>query len=167
MIQITNQQEFKDAIRCFLTVHNIGPTELARRAGVSRGVAEHWVYDGLKKRSNIDAVVAQYPWLFEHEGSVPEEVQAEDAVLKETSAPAVLNSNRNLLVLVKIEQARCNILCLAAILEWFLGASKEERNLFRDAIGDTWKELLWLTRAMTGETALEIAKQEGRPRKGE
>jgi len=75
-------------------------------------------------------------------------------------------TERNISVTGKIDQARRHIGELSEILDWFLfTGSTEERHFFRDELAESWKDLLWLTRAMTGETAFEIQKREGRPKK--
>ncbi len=167
MKKITSQEEFRAAVKSFMAANSIGPTELARRTGESRKKVENWTYYGIKTQSKIDAVVAQYPWLFESNGNVPQEVPTEGTGAKGNTAPVPLHPDRKLLGLIKTEQVRLNILCLAATLEWFLfEASAEERHLFRDTLGDSWKDFVWLTRAMIGEAAFEIAQQDGRPKGG-
>jgi hypothetical protein len=75
-------------------------------------------------------------------------------------------TERSTSVTGKIDQARRHIGELSEILDWFLfSGSIEERNFFRDELGESWKDLLWFTRSMTGETAFEIQKREGRPKR--
>lgn len=154
MTSVTADQ-FKAAIEKHMRDKNLTLAALARKLGKGESTVGEWRQTGIKRDSTRQQLVAQYPWLFNPDSSDSEPVPAR---VSEADA-----ARQNLLVLMKTEQARPALLNLTAILTWFLfKASADERNQFRDMLGDDWPHFLELTRAMTNETAFEITKQEGR-----
>lgn len=145
--------DFKAAIQNYCHAHNITFKQLGERIGEPRRTVSRWANEGIKTNNVRQRVVEKYPFLFSAEaqaGIVP-------------PAPTAAPANREILLTVKVEQARPAVLCLSSVLTWFLfSASAEERNRFRDELGDDWQHILELTRAMTGEKAFEVTIREGR-----
>ena len=142
--------QFQEAIKNYLKSNSLNIASLARKASLSESTVGDWVRKGVKSEARRKQIVAEYPWLF-------------DSGVKEERTPLRQLADKSLLVLIKTEQAHSSVLSLTATLVWFLfKASAEDRDYFRDWLGDDWKNFLELTRAMTGETAFEVTKQEGR-----
>lgn len=128
----------------------------AELIGRPLGTVKTWIHKGVIKDTYRQKVVEEFPEIFSGDTiiSLPSEV---------VPVPKKSEKVGNMLVLVKTELARIQIQSLTSILGWFLfEASAEDRNSFRDAMGDDWTQFLELTRAMTGETAFEVTKNEGR-----
>ncbi len=150
------RSDFQDALKAYLKDNDITITALARKVGKDPTSVGDWIRHGIRRDDIRHKIADDHPWLFNREGKLSQK-EVIDKPEKRT------DPNQSLLSLIKSEQARSGILVLKAILMWFLfEASAEERNQFRDSIGEDWKNFLELTRAMTGETAFEVAKQEGR-----
>jgi hypothetical protein len=146
---------FQEAIKEYLKRNDSTIATLAQRIGKSDRTVGDWIRLGIKRDDYRQKIVDEYPWLFNQNESgqiaVPVRVSEADT------------ARQNLLVLLKTEHARPALGNLTAILVWFLfKASAEDRNQFRDMLGDDWKQFLELTRAMTNETAFEVTKNEGR-----
>lgn len=150
---MTNE-EFRAAINSYREREHLSILGLAQKLKKNDSTVGDWVHKGIKRDSYRQRVIEQYPEIF-------------DQHKQEVAVQAVVDLDptrrHDLLVLLKTEQALPAVLNLTAILIWFLfKASVEQRNYFRDTLGDDWKHFLELTRAMTGETAFEVTKQEGR-----
>lgn len=159
---ITSNEDFKAAIKSYIVARGFhGAGELAKELGIPSGTIEDWGYRGLKSEGGRRRIVERHPQLFTANGSLPPtkaSVSPNPIPPREDSHP-----DRKIVVIVKAEVVRGDVAALTKRLEWFLyQASPEERNQFRDVLGEDWKHFLELCRAMTGETAFEIAKKEGR-----
>ena len=162
---IASNDAFKAAIKQYIVANNLGgPNELAKEIGRPRKTVEDWYYRGLTSEKGRRQVVERYPQLFSAKNTIASG-QA-DVVLSE-KAPAPPREDkrpdRKIVTMVKVEVVRGEVAALAKHLEGFLyQATPDERNQFRDALGEEWKRFLELCRAMTGETAFQVAKDEGR-----
>ena len=165
---ITNEQFMADLKR-YLTKNEMTQKELAAKVQRAQPTVAGWKQVGLVDDATRRKVVDAYPWLFSSNGSSSDD--SSKGEVEEQSSPAAAakaNVARGLQASVKTEFARQYVACLGEILAWFLfSATREEREQFRENLGDAWKDFLELTRGMTGETAFEIAKQEGRLEKWE
>jgi hypothetical protein len=158
-------KEFADAIKRYCNIHKIPTKELAGLTKRATRTVEDWKYTGVKNPKKQDEIMQEFPWLFAEQ---PPEILASDDTPIRPLTPAKPASKRSseIQVLMKIELGRHGIVVLSDILQWFIDASPEERNHFREELGPLWKKFLELTRAMTGERALELALQEGRVTSG-
>ena len=145
--------QFQEAIKRYLIENHINGTQLADKVGKPVSTVGDWIRNGIKRERDRKRIIEEFPWLF-------------DSIVQPLVIPDKVPSNHShqqLLVMIKIEQASPALHHLKAILEWFLfHASAQDRDHFRKSFGDDWKNFLELTRAMTGETAFEVTKQEGR-----
>lgn len=161
MTVMTNEQ-FKATLRNFAAAHGMTQAVVAQKIGKPRQTVGHWFSTGIKPDDIRARVIAEHPDIFSAEYVPKEEalpLQTEPSV---ASAPAVSDMR----TLVRIELARQVIANLTENLQYFINASADERNRFRDELGDHWKDFLELTRAMTGENALKIARDERRIKDG-
>jgi hypothetical protein len=162
---MTNEK-FKSAIADYLVYHpETNKSKLARDMGQKRENLRNWLKVGIVTEKRREEVVQTYPWLFSSNGSQSNDLPNGGEVEEQSLPPAAAKPNpaRELQIVVKTQFAWRDIACLSEILIWFLfNATREEREQFREDLGDAWKEFLNLTRAMTGETAFRIAKEEGR-----
>ena len=154
-MQIT-REGFQESLKDYLKENDISISDLARRIGKSDRTVGDWIRLGIKLDSRRQEIITEYPWLFTKEISATESPML-------PMEKSVSSFDHKVLVLIKTEQAMSTVLYLMANLQWFLfEASAEDRNSFRDSMGDDWKNFLELTRAMTGEMAFEVTRQEGR-----
>lgn len=151
-------KEFAAAIKSYCKANSLTLTTLATQIGRPVGTVEDWMYRGLKSPEAQERVMRDFPWLF---SAIPASVSAKQA---EPLVGGCSYSNHPIecQLLMKLELARQGVVLLSDILQWFVNASPKERERFRDELGQVWKKFLELTRAMTGERALELALQEGR-----
>jgi hypothetical protein len=131
-------------------------TAYAELIGRPLGTVKTWIHKGVIKDTYRQKIVDEFPEIFSEEA-------INDMPSNLVPVPKKSEKVGNMLVLVKTELARIQIQNLTSLLGWFLfEASAEDRNSFRDALEDDWTQFLELTRAMTGETAFEVTKNEGR-----
>lgn len=155
MDSIRNAEEFRAAIQSYLKTHEMSMGQLAKKISRPRTTVEWWCYHGGKREGYRQKIQERYPWLFNSSGETALEIPPSPQVPQE-------NAELKLFLAIKTERAHEMVLYLTTLLEWFLfKATTEERNRFRDALGNDWEHFLGLTRAMTNEKAFEIAKQEG------
>lgn len=148
--------EFQAAVKGYLRNEHFSIAELSRKVGKGKSTVGDWIRTGIKRDEVRQKIVDQYPWLFNSNES--------ESGLEAVSVPVTGAdiARQSLLVLLKTEQARSVILQLRSILAWFLfQASSDDRNQFRDMLGDEWKQFLKLTIAMTNEKAFDLAQKEG------
>lgn len=149
---------FQDAIKAYLKRNDLTIAALALKINKSDRTVGDWIRLGIKRDHVRQRIVDEYPWLFERSDD-----GAQATSVTQTHKSVADDSRKRMLVLFKTELAHPSILYLSSVLAWFLfDATAEERNEFRDTLGDDWKQFLELTRAMTNETAFEVAKSEGR-----
>lgn len=168
-MKIQNSADFSQSIRNYLSKSGLSRKELADKTGCSKHMIMDWLRYGLKTAQKRDEIIKKYPWIFLDNLSSDPTVRAEELTLATlpVSPPKVLTNPVNeVQVLMKIELGRHGIVVLSDILQWFIDASADERNRFREELGGIWKNFLELTRAMTGERALELALQERRVKSG-
>ncbi len=145
--------EFREALLRYLQRENINASDLARLIGKPVNTVGDWVRHGVKRERDRQRIVEAYPQVF---GVV---ATGKSNIPSQLAQPPDLGFSS----ILKTEMARMVIQNLSALLDWFLfEASKEERNHFRDQLGDDWKHLLELTRAMTNEKAFDVTREEGR-----
>jgi hypothetical protein len=163
---IASNDDFKAAVARYAADNGIkGSTALGAHLGVPRGTAGQWLNLGLLSEKGRKKVVEQYPHVFEGERSERRQGDRRSGPEPPGELPVPAQGNREFLVLVKTEAVRSYSLVLGELLRWFLfEATEAERNELRDSLGDDWKEFLERTRAMTGETAFKMARDEGRLR---
>ncbi|MDP4001817.1 MAG: hypothetical protein Q8P69_02105 [bacterium] len=146
-------EEFRVALQSHLERENINASDLARRIGRPINTVGDWVRHGVKRERDRQRIIETYPHIFRIEATGKSTIPEQPIQSPDLGFSSIL----------KTEMARMVIQNLSALLDWFLfEASKEERNHFRDQLGDDWKHLLELSRAMTSETAFDVTKQEGR-----
>lgn len=146
-------EEFRIALHNYLGRENINASDLARLIGKPVNTVGDWVRRGVKRERDRQRIVEAYPQVF---GVV---ATGKSIMPSQLTQPPDLGFSS----ILKTEMARMVIQNLSALLDWFLfEASADERNHFRDQLGDDWKHLLELSRAMTNETAFDVIKQEGR-----
>lgn len=146
-------EEFRAALLNYIQSENITAADLARRIGKPINTVGDWVRHGVKRERDRQRIVEAYPQVF---GVV---ATGKSIMPSQLAQPPDLGFSS----ILKTEMARMVIQNLSALLDWFLfEASVDERNHFRDQLGDDWKHLLELSRAMTSETAFDVTKQEGR-----
>lgn len=155
---ILSNEEFISILRKKMEDSGLNQSEFARRLGEKRESVLQWRRDGIKRDKVRQRVISAHPELFSSDGIHADTELVPVEIPKRKKADAI----QQMRTAVKTEFARHHVASLENILVWFLfQATSEERNQFRDDLGDAWKEFLSLTRAMTGETALEITKGEG------
>lgn len=153
-MQTISTAEFQGAITKYLKSEDFSIAKLARKIGKDRTTIGDWIRTGIKRDKVRHKIVKQYPWLFNSSGN------SSAVASVQVSEPDA--ARQSLLVLLKTEQACLALLQLQSILTWFLfRASPDDRNQFRDMLGDEWKSFLKLTLAMTNEKAFELAQREG------
>lgn len=140
---------FMEAVRSHCRDKGITIAGLAKSIGIPRGTVSGWANKGVRDDKVRDKLVEQYPQIFGGGKSV---VGNLGAVLSGVGG-----------IDFKIEAARFSVGYLSGLLDWFLyTATREERNRFRDELGNQWKHFLELTRGMTSEAAFDVAKSERR-----
>lgn len=152
-MELTNDQ-FKNALRSYLEREKISALELSRRVKKGDSTIGDWLKRGIIRDAIRQQVVDKYPWLF---GGV--------AVIEVLKGTTLVSNDplHGILISVKTKHVGLWIESLGDILKWFLfSATAEERNAFRDSLGDDWTNFLELTRALTNEQAFQITLQEGR-----
>jgi|SRR3989344_916196 len=159
MNNINSAEDFMSAVKGYIEKEGITTAELARKLNKPGQTVGDWIRKGVRRECTRVRLMAEHPELFQGY-TAPK--QSEEVV-----RPPLIKNNgpdhRSMFVLVKIEHARSQTIVFQDLLHWFLfEASAEERNQFRDSLGENWKQFLELTRAMTGERAFEIAKEERR-----
>jgi hypothetical protein len=171
-VTVTNDQ-FIEGLRSRFAASGMTQRQFAALLGLPRRTFRVRLQKGIQQDSARQAFADLHPEVF-NGADLPAvdqtaEFQAEPSksAALEKPGPAP-NAGRKLQALVKLELGRQNVANLSEILVWFLfKATAEERELFREELGDAWKDFLNLTRAMTGPTAFGIAKEEGRLEKWE
>jgi hypothetical protein len=140
---------FMEAVRSHCSSKGISIADLARSINIPRGTVSGWANKGIQNDKAREKIVEKYPQIFG--GGKP----------AAASLGSVLSGAGSLDF--KIEAARASVGYLSGLLEWFLYiATREERNRFRDELGNQWKHFLELTRGMTSEAAFDVAKSERR-----
>lgn len=162
---MTNE-DFLRGIRKYVADQQITVAEFARRVNRPYPTVQDWVQNGLRSEYGRRRVAVSYPWLFSSENSQMKQVLENSSSVSENHKPKQLESqdcSRNsFLSTVKIEMSRHYVLSFTELLRWFVfQATEKERNEFRDELGDGWRDFLSLTRAMTGETALRVTREQG------
>lgn len=148
---MTNEQ-FMAAFRSFIKSEGIGIQELANRLNKPLGTVNRWVYLGIKKESWRKKIVDRYPHIFQ---------TSPVTNVLDKSNDKMTDVLREVVVLIKIEQALMLIVGLSDVLNWFLfEATQDERNRFRDSIPN-WSRIRNMVTAMTNEHTLEVIKNEG------
>ena len=151
---VLSQEEFKQGIKNYLTEKNLTVAELSVKVNRGRSTVNDWIHTGVKSEEMREKIVSENAWLFS-------EGKGEKSLTPSIKSTSVLEPS--FLLVLKSELARPLISNLTGTLIWFLfDATAKERDYFRDTLGEDWKNFLELTRAMTGETAFEVTKQEGR-----
>ena len=137
------------ALRSYRDSNSLTTAELARRIGKPDSTVGDWIKHGIKRDDVREEIVQQYPQILGSGSTAAENLG---------STLSTGNSFD-----FKIETARLSVGYLSGLLEWFLyTATREERNRFRDELGNQWKHFLELTRGMTSEAAFDVAKSERR-----
>lgn len=158
-MQTLTSEQFQEVLRQYLQGENLSVNALARRIGKPRSTVKQWVQSGVSRDKDRLRIISEHPQIFNGEAVGEVTLKAPVPVRKSVQVA----DTHSLLVFMRTEQARSLLLNLRVTLVWFLfKASAEERNTFRDELGDEWSNFLELTRAMTNETAFEITKSEGR-----
>ncbi len=140
---------FITAVKAYRETKNLTIAAMARELGKGESTIGDWIKKGIGRDDLREKVVAQYPQVFGSD---------QPAVANLGSTPSTGSSFD-----LKIEAARLSVGYLSGLLEWFLyTATREERNRFRDELGNQWKHFLELTRGMTSEAAFDVAKSERR-----
>lgn len=156
MSHLISNEEFKAAIAGYLKEKNLQVTALAAEIGKPRSTVDGWLHKGIAKNGVRQRTAEAYPQIFRAQPGQTAEPPAQKKVVRSRHL-------QELLSLMKIEQTRSHLLNLRTLLVWFLfEASADDRNQFRDMLGDEWKNFLELTRAMTNEMAFDISRSEGR-----
>lgn len=152
-----NSQQFVDALKQYASGRGLNITQLADQIKKERRTVSYWLHNGMNNDLVRNKIVSDFPEIFEgYKPSENLEISEPDNSVKKKTVDQFGS-------IIKIEMARQNIVYLSSILDWFLyETSVEEREHFRKELGDSWKQFLELTRGMTGETAFEVAKKEGR-----
>ena len=124
--------------------------QMANELGVPKWSLEKWMYYGVIPRQRYRGILEQkFPGIFADEQQQLADVE---------KAKSVVNSAE---VSVNISLARVYIAALGRTFLWFLfEASAEERNQFREKLGEEWNRFFDLCRAMLGEKAFEVVKRE-------
>lgn len=140
---------FMEAVRSHCKDKGISIADLARSINIPRGTVSGWANKGIQNAKSREKIVERYPQIFSGGQTT-------------TASPGVTRSTVSNFDF-KIEAARLSVGYLSGLLEWFLyTATREERNRFRDELGNQWQHFLELTRGMTSEAAFDIAKNERR-----
>jgi len=140
---------FMEAVRSHCNAKGISIADLARSINTPRGTVSGWANKGIQNDKAREKIVEKYPQIF---GGGQTATASPSMAL-----PSASNSD------FKIETARLAVGYLSGLLEWYLyTATREERNRFRDELGNQWKHFLELTRGMTSEAAFDVAKSERR-----
>jgi len=166
-MEIKTPQEFAEAIRRYASVNNLTISGLAKLIGKPRETVQFWANGKVKSQETRQKIINDYPMIFSEGGdSIP--TSGSEVVLPSVIMPVsnqhrpVVNRKDDVQILMRIELGRHGIVALSDTLQWFIAASPAEREKFRESLGGLWKNFLDLTRAMTGEHALQIALEERR-----
>lgn len=162
---LTNE-EFKQELLGYMKRAQLTQSQVAELIGRSKSTICDWVKKGIRPDNLRMKTVRQYPEIFlqykNGEGSAKTEpepvVLAEEKSLEKS---AVSQDISQIQLLLKTELARTFLASLVGILVWFLKASESDRDTFRKELGESWSDLLNLTRALTGSMAFEVIKREG------
>ncbi|MFA7216693.1 MAG: hypothetical protein WC095_01775 [Candidatus Paceibacterota bacterium] len=166
-MEIKTAQEFAEAIRRYASSNGLTIAGLARSIGKPRETVQFWANGKLKNEESRQKIMNDYPMIFSEDNNFTSTSDTEGipfSVIMPVSnqhKPAV-NRKDDVQVLMRIELGRHGIVALSDTLQWFIAASPTERDKFRESLGGLWRNFLDLTRAMTGERALEIALEERR-----
>jgi hypothetical protein len=160
-----NNEQFRDTVKQYLEVNGISQFGLAKRIGVSPQTISNWIQRGCVTDDGRARIVGKYPFLFAIQGQGEQLDDLPLSVSRATLCPLeriAKDSIRPVQTFVKTEFARQHVASLSEILVWFLfKATSEERQQFRDELGEEWRNFLSLTRAMTGELAFKVIEEEG------
>ena len=138
-------------LKDYLSEHNLNRKELSRELGVPESTLNDWI----NKDIPFKRIRAKYRKILRDK--FPEVFEETTAGVSETKV--IPSSNLDL----KIQYSRLLILQISMILESLIfNGSTEKRNYFRASLGKEWLWFIELTRAMVGEKALEVIKEEGR-----
>lgn len=164
-MRIQTTEQFAEAVRQYAQKVGLTRSKLADQIGKPRQTVDDWFKKGVKRKSARDRIIAEHPEIFDGFQSL-DKTPADSTSAATAEIPHEHThtfTDQEVFALVKTERAHHDISSLTETLQWFLfQATPNDRNKFRDSLGETWKYFLELTRAMTGEKAYEIAKQEGR-----
>ena len=142
---MTNEQ-FMAALKSYIQSQKLSQSSLARQIGRPRETVQDWVTRGLSIDSRREEIVAQYPHIFSQIGASTD-----------SNSPEI-----NIKLIISIELAKVHIAELSKILRSLVfDLTGSEREVFRTRLGESWNDFLNLTRAMTGETALQVTLREG------
>ncbi len=149
-IAVLSNDSFSKALRRFREARGFSYKTLSREIKVPRQTLYRWEKEGIAQDSFRQGIIMRFPQVFTPDEGVVE------SIIK------AAHDYRRELLEIKIDKAKKGLLDITAVLAWFLfRATPEDRNHFRDALGEDWEHLLALTRAMTNEKAFEIARDEG------
>jgi len=166
-MEVMTSEEFSKAIRDYAKRNDLSIVALAKLIGIPRETVQFWAARGVKREKTRKKIMDNYPMIFSEGGDCiltsGSEVVSLSATMPVSNQhrPSV-NRKDDVQVLMRIELGRHGIVALSDTLQWFIAASPTEREKFRESLGGLWKNFLELTRAMTGERALEIALEERR-----
>lgn len=164
-MKIQTTEQFVEAVNQYAQKTGVSRNKLAGQIGKPRQTVDDWFKKGIKRKPARDRIIAEYPEIFDGYEPLdqPPVASTSTATVEIPHEHTHTFTDHEVLALVKTERAHHDISSLTETLQWFLfQATSADRNKFRDSLGETWKYFLELTRAMTGEKAYEIAKQEGR-----
>lgn len=150
--------KLSETLEQYIKENHISIRQLARELGVPRTTVRDWITKS-KEPSYVryrEILEKKFVGIFNEERVIISiGSQEEVRKLKKKINPVELE--------VKVFLAQQQMSGLDKIFDWLLfEATVEERNYFRDSLGEQWNQFLNRAQAMLSETALKVLKSEGR-----
>jgi len=144
---------FVERLRSDLRQSGKTRADYARGWDLARNTLNNWLSGVSPARRFHEKINARFPGAFEASGET----------ITDTTPARRLESKNGVFVKNRISLASRSITELVLIFEWLVfKASPEERNRFRDELGEEWEWFMNLARSLVNEKSLQVMKDEGR-----